>query len=190
GREMPSTPTGAFGTPGQVSSVYLNGSWGYGNYNAAFATVRMQAWHGLTLVSNFTWNKTLGTQAVAQSTSGFTPVDPYNLHNQYGPQPFDIRVIYNTYMVWQPSCFKPQRGSVGHLLGGWKFSPIVTAQSGLPLEVNVSGDCQSFGEVNCSSGASNENAILLSPYKGGNTVHYNVPGGPAPCNPSISVGTS
>src|SRR5262249_28889171 len=63
GRAMPSTPTGAFGTPGQVSSVYLNGSWGYGNYNAAFATVRMQAWHGLTLVSNFTWSKTLGTQA-------------------------------------------------------------------------------------------------------------------------------
>jgi hypothetical protein len=191
GRAMPSTiGAGGVGTPGQVSSVYLNGSWGYGNYNAAFATVRMQAWHGLTLVSNFTWSKTLGTQAVAQSTSGFTPVDPYNLHNQYGPQPFDVRVIYNTYMVWEPSWFKAQRGVVGRLLGGWKFSPIVTAQSGLPLEVNVGGDCQSFGEVNCSSGASNENAILLSPYKGGNTVHYNVPGGPAPCNPSISVGTS
>jgi hypothetical protein len=173
GRAMPSTPTGGFGTPGQVSSVYLNGSWGYGNYNAAFATVRMQAWHGLTLVSNLTWSKTLGTQAVAQSTSGFTPVDAFNLHNQYGPQPFDIHMVYNTYMVWEPSWYKGQKGVMGHLLGGWKVSPIFTAQSGLPLEVGVnsSGGCQSFGEVNCSSGTTTENAILLSPYKGGNSVH-------------------
>jgi hypothetical protein len=171
GRAMPSTPTAGFGSPGQVSSVYLNGSWGYGNYNAAFTTVRMQAWHGLTLVSNLTWSKTLGTQAVAQSTSGFTPVDAFNLHNQYGPQPFDIRLIYNTYMVWEPSWFKGQRGIAGHMLGGWKFSPIFTAQSGVPIQVNVGGDCQAFGEVNCSSGATSENAVLLSPYTGGNSVH-------------------
>jgi hypothetical protein len=173
GPAMPSTRTGAFGTPGQVSSVYLNGSWGYGNYNAAFATVRMQAWHGLTMVSNLTWSKTLGTQAVAQSTSGFTPVDAFNLHNQYGPQPFDIRLVYNTYMVWEPSWYKGQQGIVGHLLGGWKFSPIFTAQSGVPLQVGVVsvGGCQAFGEVNCSSGTTSENAILLAPYNGGNSVH-------------------
>jgi hypothetical protein len=182
GREMPSTAFGP-GLPGQVSSVYLNGSWGYGNYNGAFLTVRTQATHGLTLVSNLTWSKTLGTQAVAQSTSSFTPVDAYNLHNQYGPQPFDIRMVYNTYMVYEPQVFKSQRGILGHMLGGWKFSPIFTAQSGLPLEVNIDGDCQSFGEVNCSSGSTNENAIMLAPYNAGNSVHYGVPG-------SNGVGTS
>jgi hypothetical protein len=192
GRAMPSTPTAGFGSPGQVSSVFLNGSWGYGNYNAAFATVRMQQWHDLTLVSNLTWSKTLGTQAVAQSTSSLTPVDAFNLHNQYGPQPFDIRAIYNTYMVWEPSWYKGQQGIVGHLLGGWKVSPIFTAQSGLPLEVNegVPGllDCQAFGEANCSSASTFENAMLLSPYKGGNSVHGTgtnlnlFPNGPAEAN--------
>jgi hypothetical protein len=192
GRAMPSTPTAGFGSPGQVSSVFLNGSWGYGNYNAAFATVRMQQWHDLTLVSNLTWSKTLGTQAVAQSTSGLTPVDAFNLHNQYGPQPFDIRAIYNTYMVWEPSWYKGQQGIVGHLLGGWKVSPIFTAQSGLPLEVNEGApgllDCQAFGEANCSSASTFENAMLISPYKGGNSVHGTgtnlnlFPNGPAEAN--------
>jgi hypothetical protein len=69
------------------------------------------------------------------------------------------------------------------MLGGWKFSPIFTAQSGSPLEVNIGNDCQSFGEVNCSSGSTNENAIMLSPYKGGNSAHYDVTG-------SNGVGTS
>jgi hypothetical protein len=86
-------------------------------------------------------------------------------------------------MVWEPAWFKGQKGIAGHLLGGWKVSPIFTATSGVPLEVNVDGDCQSFGEVNCSSGATNENALLLSPYTGGNSVHYNVPG-------SNGIGTS
>jgi hypothetical protein len=176
GRALPSTPTAGFGTPGQGSSFYLIGSQGYGNYNAAFSTVRMQGWHNLTLVSNFTWGRSLGTQGVAQSTSGFTPVDPYNLHNQYGPQPFDIKFLYNTYMVWEPSWFKGQRGVLGHLAGGWKFSPIFSAQSGVPLQVSIGGNCQSFGEVNCSSGTANENAIFTSAYNGGNSVHYNVPG--------------
>jgi hypothetical protein len=185
GRALPSTiGAGGPGTPGQVSSVYLNGSWGYGNYNAAFATVRTQAWKGLTMVSNFTWSKSLGTQAVAQSTSGFTPVDSFNLHNQYGPQAFDTRYIFNTYMVWEPSWFKSQRGIVGHLAGGWKFSPIFTARSGLPVEVNVGGDCQAYGEVNCSSGGTVENAILLSPVnKGTSTAYYGVHG-------SNGIGTS
>jgi Carboxypeptidase regulatory-like domain len=189
GRAMPST-IGAGGqlTPGQVSSVYLNGSWGYGNYNAVFATVRTQAMHGLSMVSNFTWSKTLGTQAVAQSTSGFTPTDAFNLHNQYGPQPFDLRFVYNAYMVYEPSWYKSQRGVLGHLLGGWKISPIFTARSGLPVEVNVGSDCQSYGEVNCGSGSTNENAIMLAPMGVGSiSAHYNVPGGT--CN-GTAVGTS
>jgi len=184
GRALPSSPTGGFGTPGQVSSVYLNGSWGYGNYNAAFATVRTQALHGLTMVSNFTWSKTLGTQAVPQSTSGFTPVDAFDLHNQYGPQAFDVRYVYNAYMVYEPAWFKGQNGFLGHLAGGWKFSPIFTARSGLPVEVSVDGDCQSYGEVNCSSGTTVENAIMLSPLNNGSaSAHYGVHG-------SKGIGTS
>jgi hypothetical protein len=115
-------------------------------------------------------------------------VDAFNLHNQYGPQPFDIRFIYNTYMVYEPSWYKSQRGVLGHLLGGWKISPIFTARSGLPVEVNVGSDCQSYGEINCSSGSTNENAIMLAPMGVGSiSAHYNVPGGT--CN-GTAVGTS
>jgi hypothetical protein len=46
--------------------------------------------------------------------------------------------------------------------------------------VNINGgantNCQSFGEINCSSGNTNghENAPLLVPFTGGNSAHYNV----------------
>jgi len=57
-------------------------------------------------------------------------------------------------------------------------SPLFTAQSGSPLEVNLSGggtsNCQSFGESNCSSDSTYENAVLTSKYTAGNSLHDNV----------------
>jgi hypothetical protein len=61
------------------------------------------------------------------------------------------------------------------MLGGCNFSPLFTAQSGAPLEVNVGSDCQAFGESNCSP-SDYENAVLTSPYTQGNSSHENIVG--------------
>ncbi len=106
-------------------------------------------------------------------------LDPFNLNSMYGPQPFDVPLVYNLSIVYQPKLF-PDRKLLRSLLGGWSFAPLFTAQSGVPLEVNINGggtsDCQSFGESNCSSDSTTENAVLLSPYKGGSSAHTNVVG--------------
>ena len=78
---------------GQFSSgVASNGSIGYGNYNAGFASVKMADWRGLTMQSNFTWSKALGTGALVQATSEFTPDDPFNLATTYGYQDYQPQV--------------------------------------------------------------------------------------------------
>ena len=87
-------PGSSFGASGQLSSgVADNESIGYGNYNALFATLKMADWRGLTLQSNFTWSKALGTDAVVQSSSELTPDDPFNIAENYGLQAFDRRVV-------------------------------------------------------------------------------------------------
>ena len=67
-------PTGIeAGCGGQLSSgVGINASIGHGNYNGGFATIRMSDWKGLTMQSNFTWSKALGTGSVVQATSADT----------------------------------------------------------------------------------------------------------------------
>ncbi len=79
-------PTGSeIGCQRQLTSgVGMNASIGYGNYNALFVTLKSQDWHGVTMQSNFTWSKALGTGAVVQATSGATPPDPFNLGTGYG----------------------------------------------------------------------------------------------------------
>ncbi|MGA7236103.1 MAG: carboxypeptidase-like regulatory domain-containing protein [Bryobacteraceae bacterium] len=172
GRTMPSS------NPAQVSSLIMATSLGYANYNAAFVSWSAREWHGLTSRANFTWSRALGTSDVPQSRILYTPVDAWNLSASYGAQPYDLKFIYNQTLIYQPPYFRGQRGVVGHLLGGWTFSPLLTAQTGAPLQVSMSqgagSNCQSFGEINCASGSTFENAALAAPYTGGNSANYNV----------------
>jgi hypothetical protein len=137
----------------------------------------MRDWHGLTARSNFTWSRTMGTVGLGQQTSSTTVLNPYDIGQMYGPQPFDIRFVYNLSMIYQPVFFKDKK-VLHRILDGWNFAPLFTAQSGAPLEVNISGggtnNCQSFGESNCSSDSTYENAVLIAKYTGGNSLHENV----------------
>ncbi len=181
-RSMMNTPLpGAFGAAGQLSSgIASNASVGHGNYNALFATVRMSEWHGLTMQSNFTWGKALGTGATVQATSSYTPADAFDLNRDYGVQSWDRKFVYNMFFVYQPPFFKGQKGLVGHVLGGWTFAPIFSAGSGVPIQVNTVTQGQAYGEgdasnfLNGTDFGPGENAIALGAYTQGSSRHNNV----------------
>ncbi len=179
---------GQFGATGQLSSgVAMNTSIGYGNYNALFVTLKTQDWHGVTMQSNFTWSRALGTGAAVQATSAATAPDAFNLRTAYGLQAFDRPFVYNLFVVYQPSFYKSQSGVLGHLLGGWTFAPVFTTGSGVPVTLGtINGGGQAFGEgdsVNFFGYGNSENAIPLTPVNGNASRHDNVPG-------SNGIGTS
>lgn len=99
-------------------------------------------------------------------------------------------------MVYEPPWFQ-RRGLLGRALGGWSVTPLFTAQTGAPLEVSMgasgSTDCQTFGEINCSSGGSFENAVAAAPYTGGASAKYNVApssGAGVNGNPAVVAGAA
>jgi hypothetical protein len=167
----------------QGYTYIANSSNGYGNYNALFVTYHLRDFHGFTGTSNFTWGRALGTGTTSQATSSNTALDVYNLQNNYGPQTFDIKFIYNAALYYSPKWFRAQKGVVGHVLGGWTLSPLFTAQSGPALVPGYSEGgctgCQAFGEVSTTSSATTSfttNAQGVSPFTGGTSAHYNVSG--------------
>ncbi|HEV2688978.1 MAG TPA: carboxypeptidase regulatory-like domain-containing protein, partial [Bryobacteraceae bacterium] len=179
GRTLLGSPAIPGGTVGQqLTALELSTSNGFGNYNAAFFSFTVRDWHSLTARSNFTWGRALGTGTVNQSGSSATVTDPWNLHAAYGPQPFDVRFVYNLSLLYQSPYFKSQKGVLGRVLGGWSLAPLFTAQSGVPLEISVgtgsNANAQAFGEVYGNGNAANENAVLLAPFTGGNSAHNNV----------------
>jgi hypothetical protein len=174
----------------QVTSNDMVTSLGYGNYNAFFATMRMQDWHGVTAVGNFTWGRALGTTALTQRSSSVTPTDPFNLSRNYGTQSYDLPIIFNVGMTYQPRSFfglydfHQAHGFLGQVLNGWSIAPFITAQSGFPIAVSYSEGsctaCQAFGE-NAAPGVASissdaEDAVFASGFTGGNSLHRNVAG--------------
>jgi len=194
GRTMQNSPIPAncgmgtgFGCNGQTSSgIGVNASVGFGNYNALFLTFKSSDWHGLTSQTNFTWGKAMGTGAVAQATSEYTPDDPYYIGRQYTQQPFDRQFIFNTFFVYAPPYYKSQQGFMGHLLGGWSFSPIFVAASGLPLEINTTnGDSQAFGEGDSANFFSYETGVpITNKYNTGSASRVNCGGAVCGADPA------
>jgi hypothetical protein len=173
-RSMMNSPlnctTGAeVGCTGQLTSgVGLNTSFGYGNYNALFVSYKMSGWHGLSLQSNFTWGKALGTVSQVQATSEYSLADPFNYARSYGYQPWDRKFLFNVWFTYQPPVFQGQHGALGRVLGGWTFAPILDMGSGLPLGVYASNAYndgspyyggQTFGGMDASNFGSYDNAI-------------------------------
>jgi hypothetical protein len=178
GRTLPDS------APAQTASIYEDTSLGWGNYNAAYLSFTLRDWHGITARSNLTWSKSMGTLGYTQSTSSTTVLNPFNIGQGYGVQPFDYKFVYTLSVVYAPKFFTHSNNIMTRTaLGGWVFSPLFTAQSGTPLNVYMGGECQSFGESNCSSDSTVENAVLLSPYTQGATRHDNTVG-------SGGIGTS
>jgi len=138
---------GTNGCGGQYSETpTLNGNYGSGNYNGAFVSVKMADWRGLTMQANYTWSKALGMGAQTQSSSELDVLDPYNLKEMYGVQGFDRRQVFNSFLVYSPPFYKGQNGMIGRALGGWTFSGIVTAGTGLPMQmVTTTGSYSAFG---------------------------------------------
>ncbi len=168
------------GTSPQMSSgPGDNASTGYGNYNAGFASLKMADWRGLTLQSNFTYSKALGTGALVQATGGFTPDDPFNLGTMYGNQTFNRKFVYNFFFVYQPPFFKGQSGLLGRALGGWTFSTVFSAGSGSPVELFTStGDGQEYGAGDNVNYFGNENIVPVAHATSGH--RYDQPNGQFP----------
>jgi hypothetical protein len=168
GVPLPCTDT-YFGCSGQLTSgVGENTSLGYGNYNALFVSYKMSPWHGLTLQSNFTWSKALGTGSQVQATSQYSANDPFDLSRSYGYQPWDRKFMFNVWFTYTPPVYQGQHGVVGRVLGGWTFAPILDMGSGLPVGVytgqwpsSAYTGGQSFGGMDGGNISDYENAVNI-----------------------------
>lgn len=174
GRSMTSDPIGTTciggagnGCNGQSPSIITTVSNGYGNYNGGYLQLTFTNYHGLTLKTNFSMSNALGTGNVVQATSSFATDDPWNLHNAYGPQIYNEKYVFNLFLNYAPTFYASQSGIVGHLLGGWSFSPLFVWGSGFPIEINTANaDCGTFGECNEADVSALENGVITQ------NLHY------------------
>jgi Carboxypeptidase regulatory-like domain/TonB dependent receptor-like, beta-barrel len=170
-RSLNNRPVGCFGQPTTgncarpFDSLYqLNGAPnfsvitqltndGWSRYNAMQVTYRQRDWHGLNTMVNFTWSNCVDTNSVNRGGGSTVPIEenPYNPNSNQGPCDSDVRLNFNTGVVYDfPRWHAAGRlgegwqiGSVGAVLTGRPFTPLLGSladESGQDL-VNQRPDC-------------------------------------------------
>ena len=156
------------------------------NYNSLQVTARRNVTKGLTLLTSYTYSKTLGYSGGFNGT-----VDPFNSRLNYGLQTYDRPQLFNISYIYQ----LPNAGDkyfsgnkfAGGVLNGWQISGITNFQSGAPLGLAFSGSNPSCSgnSTLCGNFPNGDNGInwygtdartlnplvLFNPQKGAGYVH-------------------
>ncbi|MBV9082871.1 MAG: TonB-dependent receptor, partial [Acidobacteriaceae bacterium] len=111
----------------------------YSNYNAFQLTWAHQGSRA-TIQLNYTFGKALGICCGTTLGALAATYDPFNLNNDYGPQPGDRRHLFNTaYSINLPSPIHDNRIAAG-VVNGWQISGITQWESGANLVAASSGN--------------------------------------------------
>jgi len=109
------------------------------NYNALQTQIQKKLSGNASVNLAYTWSHGLTTYQADRSTGGIMPQSYAAVGQNYGPTFADRRHVITANFVWDLPWLRSQRGALGHVLGGWEFSGVQTAQTGLPLTPVLSG---------------------------------------------------
>jgi hypothetical protein len=104
------------------------------NYHSLQVAAQKKFGSASLLQLNYTYSHALTNNQSDRSTA---PQNPYNLRAEYGPSQLDRRQVFTADYVYDLPFYKAQQGLLGHTLGGWEVSGIVTYFTGLPLTVTT-----------------------------------------------------
>ncbi len=124
------------------------------NFHSLQTTVKQAMWKGVTATLNYTWSK-----ALDDASSNTTPMNSYNLHQDYGPSTFDNRNVLNGFVYYDV----PQMGHhLPALTKGFQLNAIYTYTTGTPISPQYSTNIDGTGELK-----DRPNYTGVSPYVGG-----------------------
>jgi hypothetical protein len=140
-------------------------------YHTLQLSLEQRLHHGITLLANYTWSKSLddtpynqSSTAIAANNSYVLPIyEPSFKRLDYGPSDFDHRNVVSISGVYQePKVMKDAPVALRYLTNGWQASGLLQTRSGDPLTVAASNNNLS------GSGQDRDRAVLIgSPYGGG-----------------------
>jgi hypothetical protein len=112
---------------------------GSSNYSSLQATVRQAVWHGVQATMNYTWGKSLD-----DGSTSTTPMNSYNLHQDYGASTFDNRHLLNGSAFYTvPQLFH----AMPRLTKGFQVNAIYTYSTGIPISPLISTDVSKTNQI-------------------------------------------
>lgn len=114
---------------------------GQTSYNGLSLRAEHRFAGGLYFLNSFTWSKALGNSEQALENN-VTVQNIHDLRNERGPTSYDVTLVNMSSLVYQAPFGRGRKygsnwnGLLDAILGGWEFSSINTANSGLPVNIS------------------------------------------------------
>ena len=110
-------------------------STGKSNFNALQASLRVNQWHGVTSIINYSWSHSFDNSSDGEDfePNAAQPNDSTNPQLEYGPSNFDLPQRFTWIFGYE---LPKMGGSWGRLKNGWGLNSTVTLQSGQPFQFN------------------------------------------------------
>jgi hypothetical protein len=116
-----------------LGAVELASSYVYADFNSLQVNVTKRFAKGLTLLSNFTWGKTIdNTSSATEGNTG--PPNPFNFSSARGPADFDQEFRFVLSAVYSLPHVS-RSGFVSAVANNWQINTIASLYSGLPFTV-------------------------------------------------------
>jgi hypothetical protein len=148
-----------FGIINQINSSAVS------SYNALQATLKSNAWHGLTSQFAYTWSHNLDDSSVFNTI----PQNSANLAGDWGNGNFDIRNHFTAYLTYEIPTLSQGPKALTH---GWEVNGILKFQNGEPVNVLTGAD-------NSGTAEGEDRANITGPALTGNeSVQYPTTGSP------------
>lgn len=122
------------------------------SYNALAVQMNKRMSHGLQFNMNYTWAHSLDYNPYIGNDIPFGgPYDPTNVHDEYGNGQLDVRDRFVASAVYSPETHF--HGWVKYVGDGWRVSPLVQLQTGLPYTPVTTGANPTGGYGQGSNGS-------------------------------------
>ncbi|MBX7222485.1 MAG: TonB-dependent receptor [Blastocatellia bacterium] len=134
------------------NNVNQQQSTGQATYHSLQVRLERRFAQGVSLLSSYTWSKSIDDVSGIGSGADDTPQDAYNLRAQRAVSNFDVTHKFVTSFTYElpfgkGKRFLSQSGKmVNGLVEGWQVNGVVTAQSGQPFTVTV-GSFDSIAQI-------------------------------------------
>ncbi|MFL6230622.1 MAG: carboxypeptidase regulatory-like domain-containing protein [Pyrinomonadaceae bacterium] len=114
------------------------------NYHSLQTQVRRRLTGASQIQVAYTWSKNITDN---QNDRTNAPENTYNIRLDRGRATLDRRHVFTANYIYDLPFFKKQEGFVGHTLGGWEVTGVISLQSGLPFTPTTNFDAAGLGNT-------------------------------------------
>ena len=135
-----------------ITPSYYDKSVGRSDYDSFQFKFDHHASHGLEYLVSYTWAKSMDVGCSGYfSVEGCSVQDPWNLNGSRSVSAFDLPQVLSVSLLYHVPHLRTGNRLVNYGVGNWAIATILTATSGVPYDIGISGDIANTGNAGCCS---------------------------------------